>query len=158
MTSVSGSQPLATATAAQLAQLCADTIAYSMQIVSAADSCKLTGLNTAIAAGGTGSATDAQLQEDCSDASGHCLAPGDAGAESCDLGDLSSCAPTATISEYTACITEEGATIKQAVGSFPACNAVTASSLSSVSSTLAAARAGPSCQKLAAACPGMFAS
>jgi hypothetical protein len=155
VTSVSGSQPLATASAAQLAQLCNDTLAYSRQTLSAADSCKIIGLTAAINAAGNGSATDAQLQEDCTDAYGDCLAPADAGAESCVLGDFSSCTPTATVSEYTGCVVEIGATLKQAVGSFPACGTVTASSLSSVSSTLGADHSGPNCQKLAADCPDL---
>jgi hypothetical protein len=154
VTSVSASQPLNALTSAQIMQLCADVAAYVAQIP-AADKCKIGGVSGAIIARDNGTATtDAQLQSACMSAVNLCPGnPQDGG--TCDIGDTSTCAATATVSEYTTCLSDLVTGTEQVASTLPTRSTLTASSVSAADSALAAAADPASCVKLMTDCPNL---
>jgi hypothetical protein len=154
VTSVNGAQPLATLSQAQMSQLCADISTYTARNISPDDNCKIGGLSGAVVAQNDGQMADSQLQAACSEVTGDCTSkPADAGAGSCDLGNLTTCAATATVSQFSACFADIIAAVKQFAGTIPACSALTAATVSTQGADLTATVNQPSCVQLEAACP-----
>jgi hypothetical protein len=161
VTSVPGTKTLKDLTPAELATLCSDSANYFRTHVTS--TCKLAGFTVAaLAAGFNPTITDAQLQALCNQGVASCNSGGgaDAGSSSqtCDP-PPATC--TATVSEYSACLTDDAAAINSAFGSIPSCSSLTRASLTASS---ADAGTGPtattpaSCTTLETKCPGFFQS
>jgi len=158
VTSLPGSKTLATLSTADATQLCGDSVTYLIRNVSVAELCKRTGYDAAVFALETGAATtDAQIQMVCMTAVNQCPSPvPDGGAGTCSLGDTSSCATTATVDEYSLCISDATATLKAALPSFPTCSALTVASVAATQTDGGSGTATPpSCTKLMTDCPNI---
>ena len=162
-TSVQGSKPLGTLSTTEAATLCKDTSSYLMAQTSALNSkenqCRATGLAFAALSSMGSSQTDAMIQQACQ--AGYALcesAPADDGGidtTTTTVDCTNAMAPpatcTATVSQYSACLSEQ---IAVAQGLFTPCNQLTAAKLATLTSDGGtSASAGPACAAFDAACP-----
>jgi hypothetical protein len=158
VTTVDGSTPLSTLTAGQAAQLCADTTAYERRFVSASDNCKIASVTQALQDEFRGIATtDAQLQASCASVYGSCPGSGsaDGGTVQCQTAQLLTCAATATVDEYSACVADMTAGAVQEARAFPGCSALTGASVTTTTAGLMQAVDAPNCTKFFADCPAV---
>jgi hypothetical protein len=153
VTGVAGNKTLMTLSSADAMQLCTDTGKYVGNNLSTADLCKLTAI---LAAGFSGATTDADLQAACTTAFNSCTtssAGGDGGATQCTI-DTSSCNATVTVSQFSACITDDVSATKATLNALPSCSAVTIAGLNSDAGT-GSSNPPASCATLMSACPGL---
>ena len=158
MTSVPGSKSLATLTPADLTQICTDTGAYYSRNVTKADACKIAGFTAAaLVFAFNSAATDTDLQTACSDAVTSCnSSSADGGTTTtCSVGDTSTCAATATVDEYSKCVTDAVAAQKASFAAIPACSSITVASLSTDGGTGTTSNPPASCAMLMTDCPGV---
>jgi hypothetical protein len=156
VTSVPGSKSLATLTPADTAQICTDTSAYVTRNVSKSDLCKLAGLFAApFVLVGNPNATDADVQTACSDAVTSCnSSSADGGSTAtCSVGDTSTCNATATVDEYSKCVTDTTSALKGTLNAIPACSSLTVASLSADGGTGGTSTPPASCVTLMNDCP-----
>src|ERR1019366_1181846 len=125
VTTLDGSKPIGTLTAAEANQLCADTYAYYGQAISQADLCKWAGLSYGVS---SSAPSDSQLQTNCKSQETPCLTASPASVTCSAL--PSNC--TATVSQYSACVTDEAAAFKKAVAALPGCAAAKLTDLAGV--------------------------
>jgi hypothetical protein len=159
VTSVPGTKTLKDLTPAELATLCSDSASYFRTHVTG--TCKLAGFFTAaLAAEFDTTMTDAQLQALCNQSVASCNsgAGADAGASSqtCEA-PPATC--TATVSEYSACVTDDATAINSAFGSIPACSSLTRASLNASTADAGSGSTSTppaSCTTLETKCPGFF--
>jgi hypothetical protein len=152
VTSISGSKPLNTLTAAESTQLCNDAIAYFKASITKSNSCKFSAL---VNAASTSSPTDAALQGNCSGMETSCNASATMGP-----GAATSCFPppatcTATVEQYSACISNGVASFNQNVSALPSCSAVRLADLSAIFAALEATYMPAGCV-LPTACADFF--
>ena len=158
VTSVPGNTSLATLTPAQATQICTDSTAYASRSISKSDACKLVGFITVATGVAFGSVTTDQMaQTTCQAAVDSCNnSSSDAGATgNCSIGDTSTCAATATVSEYSTCITDSVNATKSSLASIPACSSITLASLRADGGTGGTTTTPASCTKLTTDCPGL---
>jgi hypothetical protein len=158
VTSVPGNTGLATLTPAQATQLCTDTGAYLARNITKADACKLAGFTTTVLAFAFDSTlTDTQLQATCTMAVDSCnSSAADGGTTTtCSIGDTSTCAATATVSQYSTCVTDAVAGEKATFAAIPACSSLTAALLSADGGTGGTTGQPASCATLMSACPNI---
>jgi hypothetical protein len=159
VTSIPGSTALNTLTPAQATQLCTDTSAYVSRSITKSDACKLAGFTTAALSAALGAVTtDQQAQAACQAAVDSCNnSSSDAGTTgTCSIGDTSTCVATATVSEYSTCISDDVTAVKGSFASIPACSALTIASLTSADAGTGGTTTTPaSCTKLSTDCPGL---
>ena len=123
-----GSTTLGALTTAQTTQLCNDTAAYFAKTISATIACKWAALSTSASCS---SPTNTLLQACCSQQENPCLDAGvglgsGVGGNAGCLGTIpSSC--TATVAQYSACISDETSALLQAVSALPDCSTLTMS-------------------------------
>jgi hypothetical protein len=125
VTTVGGSETLASLTPAESTQLCKDTSSYFGQNISKATLCKEAGLGYAVS---SSAPSDTQLQKNCTTQEATCLQGGPAVANCTDI--TASC--TATVAQYSACITDRVADFNQKVSALAACATVTKADLTAV--------------------------
>lgn len=152
VTTLSGTKALNGLSASESTQLCADSQAYVGRAISRPDACK----SVAVLLTLIGSpASDAEAQMQCASAYNQCLA-----SPSTATGQPDSCDPipancTATVAQYSACVTDDITATNQAFGAFPKCSALTLTSLAATNpgnlSTTPPASAA--CMTFATACP-----
>jgi len=125
VTNVDGGKPLGGLTPSESAQLCQDTSAYFGRNISQATLCKEAGLGYAVS---SSASSDAQLQKNCATQEATCLQGGPAIANCTSIG--ASC--TATVAQYSACITDRVADFNQKVSALASCATVTLPDLQAV--------------------------
>jgi hypothetical protein len=118
ITTLDGSKPIGTLTSTEANQLCSDIYTYYGQTISQANLCKWAGLSYGIS---SSAPTDSQLQTNCKSQETPCLTAGPAAANCSAI--PSNC--TATVAQYSACITDRAAAFNNAVGALPDCDTVT---------------------------------
>jgi hypothetical protein len=157
-TTVPATTPLGQLSSAQLTTLCSDLNRYGMTLASnptfKQGQCKLAGITAAAFAAGLGAATtDAQLQMACSMTYTQCLnaPPQTTTGGSCTTAPAASC--TATVAQYTACLNDSVTVGEAALAMLPACNTITAASLSSSTGGTGGGNPPASCTTFSAACP-----
>ena len=152
VTTVDGTKPLNTLTAAETTQLCNDTDAYMERVVSKAGMCKMAATMAAAFASPT---SDATAQAACTPIYNQCMAgPASSTTQTCDP-ILANC--TATVAQYSACATDSLVALNQVLGAIPSCNAITLAELSSTGgTTTATTTTSASCQAFESACPGFL--
>jgi hypothetical protein len=158
VTSVAGNKSLATISPADATQLCIDSINYASRNIPKSDLCKRVGYAAAAQAFALqpGTATDTVVQMVCTTAVNQCnSASSDAGAGGCNIGTTSSCAATATVDEYSKCVSDTVATLKAGLQSFPACSEITVASLAASVDGGAGTPPPASCTKLMSDCPNI---
>ena len=150
VTSISGSKPLGTLTAAESTQLCDDTKAYFKSAISKANSCKFSALSNAAS---TSAPSDTVLQTNCASMETSCNASATMGP-----GTSTSCFPppatcTATVAQYSACISDEAALLTQSANTLPSCAAVRLADITPIFAAVEALYQATGCMALMAACP-----
>lgn len=164
--SVPGDKPLGTLSTSDATKLCMDTSSYLTSQTKALETkenqCRITGLALAALAAMNSTASDAMLQQACqagyqlcetAPADGGFTTDVDGGAPTIDCSNPTipaSC--TATVAQYSACVNEQIAAIKNI---FVPCNQLTNAKLMALSGDDGgAATTGPACTAFQAACPG----
>ena len=150
VTSVSGSKPLGTLTSSEQTKLCNDTGAYIGRSLSKADTCRLAAF---VLAALSGASTDAELRTACSMAESQCNSAPSSG------GTTGTCDPipascTATVDQYSACVSAEVTATKQSLQSIPSCSTITLADLTSGGTGGDNAPPPQACVDFTAACPG----
>jgi hypothetical protein len=145
VTTVAGSRSLRTLTSAEATQVCSDAATYVNAHISVADQCKLLAAGLTTLAGET---TDANIRSACAAFYASCTASGPA--QTCDPTQVSTCAASATVTELSTCLADRTAATEQVIEALPACDALTAASLSSLNVTSAMPA---SCTHLMMECP-----
>src|SRR3954463_2047797 len=150
VTSLSGGTAVTALTPAQVTQLCDDTYAYFGSAIPKATSCKWRGLSYAAS---SSAPTQAQLQQGCTNKETACQ-PTDPWADNLGCNDIPTTC-TATVAQYTACISAEVAAFIQAVNGLPTCATLTSAGPPAV---IEAETANPpaSCASLADTCPELY--
>ena len=118
VTTLDGSKPIGTLTTTEATQLCNDIYAYFGKTIDQATLCKWSGLSHA---NSTSPTSDSQFQQNCKSQETTCLTAGPATASCSAIPP--SC--TATVSQYSACISDKAAPFNQAVSALPGCATVT---------------------------------
>ena len=142
-------------TPAQQTQICNDLTNYSVHNIPQATVCKFVGVEAAaIVLASESTATDAQLQDACSQAVTQCNAtPPDTSGSTCDFSGVSTCSADATIADFNTCVTDEVTAENAAFGSVPACSAVTKAWLTANGDAAGTFTEPASCVSLDAKCP-----
>ena len=152
VTTISGSKPLNTLTLAESTQLCNDAIAYFKASITKSNSCKFSAL---VNAASTSSPTDAALQGNCAGMETSCNA-----SDTMGPGTATSCFPppatcTATVEQYSTCISSGVASFNQNVSALPSCSTVRLADLSAIFAALEATYMPEGCV-LPTACADFF--
>jgi len=150
VTSISGSKTLGSLTAAESDQLCDDTKTYFMTSISKANSCKFSALSMAAS---TSVPSDAVLRTNCTSMETSCNASATMGP-----GSSTSCFPppatcTATVAQYSACISDQAALLNQSANTLPNCSAVRLADISPIFGAVEAFYTVPGCMALMNECP-----
>ena len=150
VTSISGSRTLGSLTAAESDQLCSDTKAYFMSAISKANSCKFSALSNAAS---TSAPNDTVLRTNCTSMETSCNASATMGP-----GATTSCFPpaatcTATVAQYSACISDQAALLNQTANTLPSCAAVRLADISPIFGAVEALYMAAGCMALTAVCP-----
>ena len=152
VTSISGSKALGTLTAAESTQLCDDTKAYFKSSISKANSCKFSALSNAAS---TSAPSDAVLRTNCTSMETACNA-----SDAMGPGATTSCLPppatcTATVAQYSTCISDGAAALTQSANTLPSCSAVRLADISPIFSAVEALYLVPGCAALMDVCPDL---
>ncbi len=153
VTTVSGTKNISSLSTAEATQLCNDTYSYFDTAIPHATACKWKGLSRAAS---SSSQTQNDLRTGCALAENGCL-QSDAGAfANPGCGDLPTKNCTATVAQYTACVTDEATQFNQTVNGFPACDVVMLSGTAAIFDALAGGTPPASCTSLGDACPALI--
>lgn len=154
VTSVNGTKPLNTLTAAESTQLCKDSGAYVGRAVSKVNACKALALVLTALGSPT---TEAQARATCASIYTPCLsAP--AASSSMDTCDSIPATCTATVAQYSACFSDQIVALNQVLAASPSCGTITLADLSD-NGTGGGADGGTeptsaACMTFETACPG----
>ena len=151
VTTVSGSKSIGALSTTEGTQLCNDTYAYFGSAIPQATTCKWQGLAYAVQ---SSAPSDTVLQQQCTKQLNTCQQAADPWANNSGCNTLpADC--TATVAEYSACISDEVTAFEQTVDGLPTCTTVTMSTTSSVNDAELAAPPA-SCAALMNACPDLY--
>jgi hypothetical protein len=125
ITSLNGNKPLGTLSTTEAGQLCTDTSTCYGKSISKEDLCKWKGLAHGVS---TSAPTDADLQAACGSEESTCSSAA-AGALTCKAIPA---ACTATVAQYSTCITDKAAAFNAAVKALPGCTTVKMGDLEAV--------------------------
>jgi hypothetical protein len=151
VTSLGDSKALNALSAADATQLCKDVYAYFGKTIPMATACKYKGLSYATS---SSAPTDAQFQKACTDHEAACTQANSGVGSATDpgCGDLPpKC--TATIAQYSACITDEVAAFLHGMDGLPSCATSTTAGNSAVWVVMVPPTAPASCDSLTQNCP-----
>jgi hypothetical protein len=151
VTNLCGAAPLNTLSAMESVQLCNDTSDYIASAIGRATGCKYVGI---VAAASNSSPTEEQLQAACSVSEGACNQ--DATIAGPGANTLCGQIPptcTATVEQYSACVTDEAELFDQGATELVSCSMLTFGNLSAAYDVPTAASAAPSCMAIKTACP-----
>ena len=150
VTTLSGSNAVNALTTTEATQLCDDTYAYFGSAIPRATACKWKGLSYAAS---SSPPTDARLQSNCTSTETSCLSAGSTTNPGCS--DIPSTC-TATVAEYSACISDEVAAFIPAVSGLADCATATKTDMTAVWDILGGGVKPPaSCASLTDKCPEM---
>jgi hypothetical protein len=136
---------------AEATQLCNDTYAYFGSAIPKATICRWKGLAYGVS---SSAPTDAVLQQKCTMQETSCQQAADPWADNPGCNSIPSTC-TATVAQYSACISAEVESFIQTVGGFPMC----ASLMMSGTSAIVDAQTAPppaSCASLMNTCPDLY--
>jgi len=153
-TSVNGSASLGSLTSSQQMQLCSDTLSFVGNSVEPAE-CKEAGFEAAAElASVDASETDSELQSACMSAYNDCLGGiGIDGGVSCSFSNLTPGNCTATVAQFSNCLTDLANAEQQVANGLPSCSEITRAGLVS-SADAGAVLTSASCSALEQMCPG----
>lgn len=151
VTTVTGSKTIGALTTAEGTQLCNDTYAYFGSAIPGATTCKWQGLAYAV---NSSAQSDSVLQQQCTKQSNTCQQAADPWANNSGCNALpTDC--TATVAQYSTCISDEVTAFIQTVSGLPTCTTITMSQTSSVTDAQLASPP-PSCMSLMNTCPDLY--
>jgi hypothetical protein len=154
-TTVSGSTPVASLSPAQQTQICSEAQSFATSIL--VDVCKVEGFVAAATLSlSNGTATNAQLQAQCSSSTTTCVDGGNTG--QCDFSSFQTGTCTATVAQLSACLNDVGALEDQTAAKVPSCGSLTIQNVNATLTTLqqdgGASTEPASCVAFDNACPG----
>jgi hypothetical protein len=117
VTTLSGIRPVNALTTAEATQLCNDTYAYFGSASSTATTCKWRGLSYAAS---SSAPSQAVLQQNCSSQESGCVQAAKPWDNNSGCSDIPATC-TATVTEYSTCISDEVAAFVQVVNGLPSC-------------------------------------
>jgi hypothetical protein len=147
-TTLSSSKAVNALTPTEVTQLCNDTYAYFGSAIPKATTCKWKGLSYAAS---SSAPTQAQLQQGCTNKETACQ-PTDPWADNLGCNDIPTTC-TATVAQYTACISAEVAAFIQTVNGLASCATLTDTAPVFDAQTSAPP---PSCVSLNDVCPDLY--
>jgi hypothetical protein len=151
VTNLCGAAALNTLSMGEALQLCSDTSAFIASAIGRESGCKYLGI---VAAASNSSPTEEQLQAACSVSEDACNEDATiAGAGANTLCGQIPPTCTATVEQYSACVTDEAELFDQEASELFSCSMLTFGNLSTVYDVPMAASAVPSCMTIKAACP-----
>ncbi|HVV51473.1 MAG TPA: hypothetical protein VHO06_17525 [Polyangia bacterium] len=151
VTTLSNNKAINALTAAEGTQLCNNTYAYFGSAIPQATTCKWQGLAYAVQ---SSAPSDTVLQQQCTKQLNSCQQAADPWANNPGCNTLpADC--TATVAQYSTCISDEATAFMQTVSGLPTCATVTMSSTSSITDAQLAAPPA-SCASLMDACPDLY--
>jgi hypothetical protein len=152
VTPLSDTKALNALTAADATQLCKDVYAYFGKTIPMATACKYKGLSYATS---SSAPTDTQFRQICTEHEASCTKAnsGVGSADNPGCSDIPSTC-TATVAQYSACISDEVAAFNQALAGLPTCAASTSAGISAVWEVMAPT-APASCDSLSNKCPDL---
>ena len=146
-----GSKAIGALTTAEGTQLCNDTYAYFGSAIPQATTCKWQGLAYAV---NSSAQSDSVLQQQCTKQLNICQQAADPWANNSGCSTLpTDC--TATVAQYSTCISDEVTAFAQAVNGLPTCTTITMSQTSSVTDAQLASPPA-SCASLMNTCPDLY--
>ena len=146
VTTLSGAKSLGSLTASEATQLCTDTYGYYGRVITRASLCKASGLTFSVS---SSAPDDTTLQQNCKSRESTCLT--NSNSPTCS-NIPQPC--TATIAEYSTCVTDIATAFGQGVAALAGCATVTRNDLSAVWD-FSTAPLPSSCTSLDATCPGL---
>jgi hypothetical protein len=153
VTSLTGSKAVNALTPVEATQLCNDTYAYFGSAIPKATTCKW----KALTYGASSSAPDnPTLQQKCTTQETACTQGGDPWATNSGCNDIPATC-TATVAEYSACISDEVAVFIQSVNGFPMCASLVMSNVPAIMDAEAGGNTPASCTSLGNKCPDLTA-
>jgi hypothetical protein len=152
VTGLSGTRALNTLTATEATQLCDDTYAYFGTAIPRATECRWKGLSYAAS---SSAPSQAVLQQNCTNQENACLQADGGVISNPGCGDIATTC-TATVADYSACITDEVAAFDQTVNGLPACSALTTAGTSAIFDAQTGGTPPASCTSLSNACPTVY--
>jgi hypothetical protein len=136
---------------AEVTQLCNDTYAYFGSAIPKATTCKWKGLSYAAS---SSAPSDAVIQQNCTGQQTACQQTADPWANNSGCNDIPATC-TATIGQYSACISDEVAAFIQTVNGFPMCASLMRTDASAILNAIAADPPA-SCASLTNTCPDLY--
>jgi hypothetical protein len=151
VTTLSDSKALGALTPADATQLCKDTYAYFGNAIPMATACKYKGLSYATS---SSAPTDSQFRQVCTDHETTCAQAGSGvgTADNPGCSDIPSTC-TATVAQYSTCISDEVAAFNQGMSRLPSCATATSASISAVWEVMIPPTPPASCDSLTNKCP-----
>ncbi len=150
VTTLSGTTPVNALTPDEATKLCDDTFAYFGSAIPLAIACKWQGLAYAAS---SSAPTEEQLRTNCTSHEASCQDAGGANYNPSCSEIPSTC--TATVAEYSDCITEEVAAFTETVTGLITCDVITRDATSAIFEAMAPTPP-PSCESLSNACPDLY--
>jgi hypothetical protein len=151
VTTLAGSKAINALTTAEGTQLCNDTCAYFGSAIPQATTCKWQGLAYAV---NSSAQSDSVLQQQCTKQLNNCQQAADPWANNSGCSTLpTDC--TATVAQYSTCISDEVTAFAQTVNGLPTCTTITMSQTSSVTDAQLASPPA-SCASLMNTCPDLY--
>jgi len=150
VTSISGDRTLGSLTKAESDQLCDDTKAYFMAAISKANSCKFSALSNAAS---TSAPDDTVLRSNCTSMETSCNASATMGPGASTSCFMPPATCTATVTQYSACISDGAALLNQSASTLPGCSAVRLADITPIFGAVEALYQAAGCMVLTAACP-----
>jgi hypothetical protein len=150
VTTLGDTKSLNALSAAEITQLCKDTYAYFGKAVPMATACQYKGLSFATS---SSAPSDSQFQQICRDQETTCTQAGTGlgSADNPGCSDIpSSC--TATVAQYSACVSDELVAFNQGMIGLPSCATATSAVISAVWRVMAPTPPA-SCDSLSVTCP-----
>jgi hypothetical protein len=150
VTTISDSKALNALTPADSTQLCKDVYAYFGKNIPMATACKFKGLSSATS---SSAPSDSQFQQVCKDHEATCTQAG-SGVGSADNPGCSAIPSTctATVAQYSACISDEVVAFNQGMSGLPSCATAGSASISAVWQVMIPS-VPASCDSLTTTCP-----
>jgi len=152
VTNLSGTKALNALTAEEATKLCDDTYAYFGSAIPQATACKWKGLSYATS---SSAPTQDKLRSNCTSKETGCQAADPSAVwPNPGCGDLPSTC-TATVAEYSACISDEVTDFNQTVNGLPSCTEFTSAGTSAIWDAMGA-NAPAGCTSLTDKCPDLY--
>jgi len=152
VTSLSGARALNALTTAEANQLCNDTYGYFASAIPQGTECKWKGLSYAAS---SSAPSQTVLQQNCTTQENACLQADGGASSNPGCGDIPpDC--TATVAQYSTCISDEVSAFSQTVGGLPSCATLTSAGTGAIFDAQTGGTPPASCASLSNACPALY--